>query len=226
MPLDDQCAVECRGLGRTYRVDGRAVAALIDIDLRIAASTFTAIVGPSGSGKSSLLRLLAGMDEADDGTVALAGRRLDVMSRRDRARMRREHIGFVRQTPADNLLDYLTVRQHLKLGAKIRGVRSDAMPDVLDALGMSKRSDSLPRHLSGGEQQRAAIAFAAVGPPTVLLADEPTSQLDHGHAGDVVHALRKIADAGVTVIVATHDPAVWQSADRAVRLRSGRIEAA
>ncbi|GAB3834505.1 ABC transporter ATP-binding protein [Dactylosporangium cerinum] len=197
--------------------------ALVDVDVSAPAGLITAVIGPSGSGKSTLLRLLTGMDSPDEGTVTIAGQDIGTLSPAGRARLRRSRLGLVRQDPGDNLLAYLTVRQHLRLAAQIRGVAEATGEALLAPLGIDGRADHLPHQLSGGERQRVAIAFAAVGPPSVLVADEPTGQLDHGNVDAVVAALRVIADAGVAVIAATHDPAVWQRADRVVRLQAGRV---
>jgi putative ABC transport system ATP-binding protein len=229
--------VVCRAVRRTYQLAGSSVAALRGVDLDLPAGTFTALVGPSGSGKSTLLRLLACVDRPDEGQLTVAGRRVERLSRSGRVRLRRRRLGFVFQAPADNLLDYLTVAQHLRLAAQLRGQPSasklrrlppaDAgLHELLDRLGLADRADHLPRQLSGGEQQRAAIAFAAVGPPALLVADEPTGQLDHSLVDGVLDALRALAGAGVAVVAATHDPAVAERADRVVRMRDGRIEEA
>jgi len=218
-------AALCRGVARTYGVDGSAVPALRGVDLTLPAASITALVGPSGSGKSTLLRLLACIDRPDSGQIRIAGVEVAGLSRTGRVKLRRRRLGFLHQNPADNLLDYLTVREHLELGAALRGL-SPADPQLAgltDRLGLAGRTSHLPRQLSGGEQQRTAIAFAAVGPPALLVADEPTGQLDHATAGEVLAALRVLATTGVAVVAATHDPAVARLADRVVQLRDGRI---
>jgi putative ABC transport system ATP-binding protein len=221
-----EAVVTCRGVQRTYRLDGSTVAALRGVDLDLAPGTFTALVGPSGSGKSTLLRLLACVDRPDDGWITVAGRRVERLSRSGRVRLRRRRLGFVFQAPADNLLDYLTVRQHLRLAAQLRGMneRDAGLDELLERLGLAQRADHLPRQLSGGEQQRTAIAFAAVGPPALLVADEPTGQLDHSIVESVLDAFAALAATGVAVVAATHDQAVARRADRVVRMRDGRIE--
>jgi putative ABC transport system ATP-binding protein len=218
-------AVVCEGVERRYGVDGSAVAALRGVTLTLPAGTITALVGPSGSGKSTLLRLLACVDRPDAGRITIDGLEVSGMSRARRVRLRRTRLGFLYQSPADNLLEYLTVREHLVLGAALRGLRrgDPQIAALLDRLGLAGRADHRPRQLSGGEQQRTAIAFAAVGPPALLVADEPTGQLDHTTADEVVAALRVMATTGVAVVAATHDPAVARQADRVVLLRDGRI---
>jgi ABC-type lipoprotein export system ATPase subunit len=183
-------------------------------------------MGPSGSGKSTLLRLLACIDRADAGSVQIDGTDVTRLSRARRVRLRRKRLGFMFQAPPDNLLEYLTVRQHLQLGARMRGLskRDPQIDELLDALGLASRAKHLPKQLSGGEQQRVAIAFAAVGPPALLVADEPTGQLDHSTVDSVLAAFAVLATRGVAVVAATHDPTVARSADRVVRMRDGRIE--
>jgi putative ABC transport system ATP-binding protein len=218
-------AVVCESVERRYGVDGSAVAALRGVSLALPAGTITALIGPSGSGKSTLLRLLACVDRPDAGRITIDGLEVSGLSRARRVRLRRTRLGFLYQNPADNLLEYLTVREHLALGAALRGLRRDdpQVTALLDRLGLADRAGHRPRQLSGGEQQRTAIAFAAVGPPALLVADEPTGQLDHTTADEVVAALRVMATTGVAVVAATHDPAVARQADRVVRLRDGQI---
>lgn len=218
-------AVVCRDVTRTYRLNGSSVAALRGVSLDLAPGTVTALVGPSGSGKSTLLRLLACVDRPDGGRIDIGGTDVSVLSRAKRVRLRRTRLGFMFQNPADNLLGYLTVREHLELGARLRGLsRSDAQISVLlERLGLADRGEHLPRQLSGGEQQRVAIAFAAVGPPALLVADEPTGQLDHTTVDSVLDAFAVLARTGVAVVAATHDPAVASRADRVVQMRDGVI---
>jgi ABC-type lipoprotein export system ATPase subunit len=205
-----------------------SVLALRGVNLDLPAGTVTALVGPSGSGKSTLLRLLACVDRADSGTVRIAGTDVTRLSRSGRVRMRRQRLGFMFQAPADNLLEYLTVRQHLELGARLRGrPGTDPQIDVLlDRLGLADRAHHLPRQLSGGEQQRVAIAFAALGPPALLVADEPTGQLDHQTVDSVLSAFAVLAATGVAVVAATHDPAVARRADQVVHMRDGLVDEA
>ncbi len=218
--------VACRDVRRTYRLDGSVVPALRGVDLDIAPGSFTALIGPSGSGKSTLLRLLACVDRPDDGSIEIAGKQVGRLSRSGRVRLRRRQLGFVFQAPGDNLLDYLTIRQHLNLAAQLRRMprRKAGIEPLLERLGLTGRADHLPKELSGGEQQRAAIAFAAVGPPALLVADEPTGQLDHSIVDSVLDAFVALAATGVAVVAATHDPAVARRADRVIQMRDGRIE--
>jgi ABC-type lipoprotein export system ATPase subunit len=219
MPND---AVRTANLTRSY---GSTVQALRGVDLSLPPGSFTALVGPSGSGKSTLLRLIGCIDRADSGALAIDGVDVTVLSRRRRTRMRRRKIGFLFQAPADNLLGYLTVREHLELGARLRGLskRDPQAGELLDALGLAERAAHRPAQLSGGEQQRVAIAFAAIGSPAVLVADEPTGQLDHNTVDSVLAALRVLAERGTAVLAATHDPAVAAGADRTVTMRDGVV---
>jgi ABC-type lipoprotein export system ATPase subunit len=221
-------AATATGVSRRYRLDGSEVAALRGVDLTIERGTVTALVGPSGSGKSTLLRLLACLDRPDQGRIDIDGTTVTDLSRRARTRMRRRRLGFMFQAPADNLLPYLTVRQHLALAAQLRGVSARELREqaLLGRLGLAGLVDHLPRQLSGGEQQRVAVAFACVGPPALLLADEPTGQLDHATAEGVLDAFTAMTAIGVAVVVATHDPAVTRRADKVIALRDGAVEEA
>jgi putative ABC transport system ATP-binding protein len=209
---------------RTYHLDGSEVGALRGVDLTIEPGTFTALVGPSGSGKSTLLRLLGCVDRPDRGSIEIDGVETAGLSRGGRIALRRRRLGFMFQAPADNLLDYLTVRGHLRLAAQLRGTGADQIDPLLARLGLADRERHLPKQLSGGEQQRVAIAFASLGPPALLVADEPTGQLDHSTVDSVLDAFRTMAETGVAVVAATHDPAVARRADRVVRMRDGVIE--
>jgi ABC-type lipoprotein export system ATPase subunit len=217
--------VTCEDLARTYGVDGSLVPALRDVRLAVPRGSITALVGPSGSGKSTLLRLLACIDRPDAGRIVIDGTEVSRLSRTGRVRLRRTKLGFLFQNPADNLLAYLTVREHLELGAALRGLprRDPQVTTLLDRLGLTDRGDHLPRQLSGGEQQRTAIGFAAIGPPALLVADEPTGQLDHHTVEEVLAALRVLATTGVAVVAATHDPAVARQADQVLQLLDGTI---
>jgi ABC-type lipoprotein export system ATPase subunit len=210
------------GITHTYPTRGQAVSALTAVDVSAARGRITALVGPSGSGKSTLLRILACLVRPQAGSVEIAGVETTGLSARERRALRRTHIGYVHQDPADNLLGYLTIAEHLKLGAQLRK-SDDNGRDLLAGLGLGERIDHYPRHLSGGEQQRAALAFAAVGDPTLLVTDEPTAQLDRASGSRVAKALRRLADQGHTVLVATHDPEVSETADRLIELVDGRV---
>jgi putative ABC transport system ATP-binding protein len=217
--------VYCQDVTRTYGTDGAVAPALQEVNLQLPAGSITALVGPSGSGKSTLLRLLACIDRPDTGRIMIGGVDVARLSRAERVKLRRTRLGFLQQNPSDNLFEYLTVREHLELGAALRG-RSRSDPQISALLGrvdMARRAEHYPRQLSGGEQQRAAIAFTAIGQPTLLLADEPTGQLDRATAREVLDVLRVLASTGMAVVAATHDPAVSRLADQVIQLQDGRI---
>jgi len=226
--LPDPPAASCRDVVRAYRIDGSSVVALRGVTLDLAPGTVTALVGPSGSGKSTLLRLLACLDRPDKGSIRIDGTEVAELPRSGRARLRRRRLGFMFQNPADNLLGYLTVREHLELGAQLRGMsaKDPQIDDLLDRLGLADRAGHRPHQLSGGQQQRVAIAFAALGPPALLVADEPTGQLDHATVDSVLDAFAVLAEMGVAIVAATHDLAVARRADRVIQMRDGQVEAA
>jgi putative ABC transport system ATP-binding protein len=203
------------------------VPALKGVDVDVPTGQVTAIVGPSGSGKSTLLRILAALDRPTEGRVEVAGASLADLSRRVRRDLRRRHIGFVFARPADNLVPYLTAVEHLHLAVDLRGARARTDADepmrLLAALGLDHRAAHRPVELSGGEQQRLALAAAVIGAPALVLADEPTAELDRASAQLLVDALHALAAGGAALAVATHDPVVVDAADRAVHLQSGEV---
>jgi len=213
--------VVCNSLVKVYDSPAGRVQAVRGVDLEIEPATLTAVVGPSGSGKSSLLRMLAALDHPTAGYAAIAGIDLNAAKPGTRARLRRRLITHVYQRPADNLLAHLTSRQQLtRLRSKTGGVDAD---EALAALGIGSRRDHLPDQLSGGEKQRLALARALVAAHPVVIADEPTSTLDSQNASTVVDALAMLAERGVAVIVATHDTRVLPRMDEIVTLRDGAI---
>ncbi|MDQ1438447.1 MAG: putative transport system ATP-binding protein [Acidimicrobiaceae bacterium] len=217
-------AASCRDTTRVYRSASGPVHALRGVDVDVVAGQVTAIVGPSGSGKSTLLRILAGLDRPTEGTVHVAGTALAGLSRRGRRALRRRHIGFVFARPADNLVPYLTAAEHLRLAAELRGVDvGDEPARLLRALGLDHRAGHRPVELSGGEQQRLALAAAVIGRPALVLADEPTAELDRASAAALVAGLHDLAGLGVALAVATHDPVVVESADRVVLIHDGEV---
>lgn len=217
-------AAGCIGVAKTYVTGTGEVAALLDVNAVFPAGAFTAVAGPSGSGKSTLLRLLACMDRPDAGVVVVAGRDVTELRAGGRRKMRRTSIGYVFQDPAANLLDYVTADEYLRLSAQLRGGADPGEPGrLLDLVELSHRGDHVPRGLSGGEQQRLAVASALAGGPAVLVADEPNAQLDHESGRHVLTALRRAAERGVGVVVASHDPDTIRAADRVLTLADGRI---
>jgi ABC-type lipoprotein export system ATPase subunit len=222
-PVDDgrTDAAACRNVSRVYQGQ---VHALKKVSVGIPPGKVTAIVGPSGSGKSTLLRILAALDRPTEGEVEIAGASLAALSRRSRRDLRRRHIGFVFARPADNLVPYLTAVELVRLAADIRGVDVGGQPEeLLDGLGLGHRKGHRPVELSGGEQQRLALAAAVVGDPALVLADEPTAELDRASARLLVEALHGLAARGTGLAVATHDPVVVEAADQVIRIADGGI---
>jgi putative ABC transport system ATP-binding protein len=223
-PYRAPAAVSVRGVRRIYGRGGSSVAALNGVDLDFLAGTFTAVMGPSGSGKSTLLHCAAGLDRPTEGTVELAGTDLARLSETALTRLRRGRIGFVFQ--AFNLVSALTVRENIVLPARLSHRRPNRhrVNEVVARVGLAGRLRHRPAQLSGGEQQRAAIARALVTDPQVIFCDEPTGALDRGTAEEVLMLLRQVVDAdGRTVVMVTHDPVAASYADRVVFLADGRV---
>ena len=212
-----------QGLVRTFG-SGRAALRVLDgVDLELAAGELVAVVGRSGSGKSTLLHLLGGLDRPDGGTIELDGVRLERAGEGELARLRREKIGFVFQ--AFHLLPELSGTENVLLPARISRDR-DAMRRgraLIEQLGLDGAGARLPVVLSGGEQQRLAVARALVNDPLLVLADEPTGNLDPESGAHVVGLLRRVAEAGKAVLVVTHELSVVDHADRILRLERGRL---
>lgn len=224
--LDRVPVVEVIDVVRTYAGSGGLVRAVDGVSAGFAPGTFTVVAGPSGSGKSTLLRVLALIDRPDSGRVNFAASDVTRVSDRERRLLRRRHIGYLFQQPVDNLLDYLDAAQHVRLGSRLRADADlAASQHLLDVLGLGDRRSHRPAHLSGGEQQRLAFAFAVAGAPSLVVADEPTAALDHMAAGRLLEALVALAQRGITVIASSHDPAVIEAADAVVRIMHGRREA-
>jgi putative ABC transport system ATP-binding protein len=216
--------LELHGVGRRLPSGGKILEILDSIDLEVGSGEFLAIVGPSGSGKSTLLALMAGLDRPSAGEVWLNGERIDHLSEDRLAILRRHSVGFVFQS--FQLLGNFTARENIMLPMELLA-RTDARSraeELLAAVGLGERGHHYPSQLSGGEQQRVALARAFAPQPTLLLADEPTGNLD-GATGrmvlDLLVSLR--ADEGATLVLVTHDPAVAALADRRIHLRDGRI---
>lgn len=220
--------VVCDGLVRIFKSDGVEVVALQGLDLVIERGELVAIVGASGSGKSTLLNILSGLDEPTAGTVRVAGHDLLGMSTRQRLRYRRHTVGFVWQQTGRNLLPYLTAAENVALPMRLarrrrgRAARQRAA-ELLELVGVGHCADRRPAQMSGGEQQRTAVAVAVANDPQVLLADEPTGELDETTAAEVFGALQMInKELGVTTVVVTHDAGVSERVPRVVAIRDGR----
>jgi putative ABC transport system ATP-binding protein len=219
--------IVCDRLVRIYTAEGIEVQALQGLDLLIEAGELTALVGASGSGKSTLMNILAGLDTPTAGAVKVAGHDLAAMSGRQRLSYRRSVVGFIWQQTARNLLPYLTASQNVELPLRFAGARRGArrrnageLPDLLSVAHCAGRR---PDQMSGGEQQRVAIGVALANSPSVLLADEPTGELDSATAASVFQALQTAnSELGVTVLVVTHDPAVSSMVRRVIAIRDGR----
>jgi putative ABC transport system ATP-binding protein len=198
---------------------GRDVPLVSGLDLEAGSGSVTALRGPSGAGKTSLLMVLAGLRPPDRGTISVDGVELTGLRERGRRALRRRAVGFALQNPADNFVDHMTLREHLVMGALLRGKPDDtSAEDVLRELGLADRLDSRPAGLSGGQLQRAAVAFATAGRPVLLLADEPTAHLDDPMADRLTAVLRSYAGSGRAVVVASHDPRLLGAADQVVEL--------
>ncbi|MGV9979395.1 ABC transporter ATP-binding protein [Micromonospora wenchangensis] len=221
--------IVCDGLVRIFKTEGVEVVALQGLDLVIDRGELVAIVGASGSGKSTLLNILSGLDTPTAGIARVAEYDLLSLSARRRLAYRRRTVGFVWQQTGRNLLPYLTARENVELpmrlarrggGARARRRRAD---ELLELVGVGYCADRRPGQLSGGEQQRCAVAVAVANDPEVLFADEPTGELDEATGAEVFAALRTInAELGVTVVVVTHDHAVADQVRRTVAIRDGR----
>lgn len=219
--------IVCDRLVRIYQADGIEIQALQGLDLLVAEGEFTAVVGASGSGKSTLMSILAGLDTPTAGKVRVAGYELGTLRPRQRLAYRRTVVGFLWQQAARNLLPYLTGRQNVTLPMRLRRAsrreRADRADDLLELLQVAHCAGRTPSGMSKGEQQRTAIATAMANQPQVLLADEPTGDLDTATAADVLSALKAVnTQLGVTVLVVSHDPEVAVQARRTVAIRDGR----
>ena len=214
-----------KGVGRRLPSGGRMLTILNSIDLDVRRGEFVAVLGPSGSGKSTLLALMAGLDRPSSGEVLFEDKRIDAWSEDRLALLRRHKIGFVFQ--AFQLLGNLTARENVMLPMELLGLSQARRraEELLGAVGLSERGHHYPSQLSGGEQQRVALARAFAPRPALLLADEPTGNLDGATGRVVLDLLVKMrAEEGATLVLVTHDPAVAELADRRIHLLDGRIE--
>ncbi|MFG2022637.1 ATP-binding cassette domain-containing protein [Streptomyces sp. NPDC048825] len=220
--------ITCDRLVRVFSTDGVEVQALQGLDLLVREGELMALVGASGSGKSTLMNILAGLDTPTAGAARVAGRDLLTMNAKDRLRYRRETVGFVWQQTARNLLPYLTAAQNVALPMQLRGTRSrrakaERASELLELLGIADCRARHPHQLSGGQQQRVAIAVALANSPAVLLADEPTGELDSHTAEQIFAAFRTANEhLGTTIVIVTHDQAVAGEVRRTVAIRDGR----
>jgi ABC-type lipoprotein export system ATPase subunit len=227
LPTAADGMIVCDRLVRIYSGEGIEVQALQGLDLLVAEGELTALIGAAGSGKSTLMNILAGLDAPTAGAVWVAGHDLGAMTARERLAYRRRVVGFIWQQTSRNLLPYMTARQNvllpMRLGLLRRRERRRRADFLLGTLGIAHCADRTPDRMSGGEQQRAAIATALANEPRVLLADEPTGELDSATAQDVFAAIQTAnTELGVTVLVVTHDPAVSSQVRRTIAIRDGK----
>jgi len=217
--------LQTKHITKVYRNNGNDVHALCGVDLAVRPGELVAVMGPSGSGKSTLLHILGGLDSPTSGEVFLAGQRIDLMREARRAILRRKQVGFVFQ--AFNLISNLSVGDNVELPAMIAGSSANQArlrrEELLADLGVEAKYHNIPAQLSGGEKQRVALARALVNQPAILLADEPTGNLDSRSATDVLRLLRQTHAQGQTILIVTHDPKVASIAQRVIFMRDGRI---
>ncbi len=227
-PPPDPNYIVCEDLFKIYKQEELEVVALRGLDLKVRRGELMSIVGASGSGKTTLLNILAGLDLPSAGRATVGGRSLLTMTPADLVVYRRKEVGFVWQQTSRNLVPYLTAVQNVELPMILEGVdpgpaRSRAR-ELMDAVGLSHRMESKPDRLSGGEQQRVAIAVALANDPPLVLADEPTGELDSQTASEIFGIMRTLNQSmGVTIVIVTHDPAIANQIDRVVAIRDGRI---
>jgi putative ABC transport system ATP-binding protein len=223
MTAEQQSMVRARGLRKEYGSQATLVRAVDGVDLDVAQGETLAVMGPSGCGKSTLLHLLGGLDRPSAGELWLAGRRIDKMSERGMAALRRDAVGFVFQ--AFHLMDELTAAENVELpvllaGRSPRAARRRAA-ELLERVGLADRARHLPSQLSGGQRQRVAIARALANRPLVVLADEPTGNLDSEATLDVLRLFESLHEAGQTLVIVTHDSRIAATADRLISMRDG-----
>jgi putative ABC transport system ATP-binding protein len=222
--MSAHAAVEARDLTRRYGEGTTAVEALRGVDIDVRSGELVAVMGPSGSGKSTLMHILAGLDKPSSGTVTIAGTEITNLDDAHLTRLRRKHIGFVFQF--FNLLPMLDAEENVLLPLSIAGEKPDRawLDELLTRMGLDKRRDHRPSELSGGEQQRVAIARSLVSRPTILFADEPTGNLDSKTGGEILDLIRDSVDSyGQTTVMVTHEPRAASTADRILFLSDGLI---
>jgi putative ABC transport system ATP-binding protein len=221
-PATTTAAVRCRGLTRVFGEGDVAVRALDDVDLEIGPGEFIVLLGPSGSGKTTLLNLIGGIDEPTAGSIVVAGSDLGSLDKQGRTAFRRDHVGFVFQF--FNLIPTLTAYENVRLITDIAGTDGDAAANALDSVGLTPRRDNFPAGLSGGEQQRVAVARAIAKAPPLILGDEPTGSLDLETGRQVLALLHRMnRERGITMLLVTHSAVIARMADRVLHLRDGRL---
>ena len=225
MPGNGTSLIQLQGIKKVFYTDEVETHALSDVHLDIKQGEYVAIAGPSGCGKTTLLSILGLLDTPSDGSYVLDGRPVVNLSAAERARVRNRQIGFIFQ--AFNLIGDLTVYENVELPLTYRGLssaeRKRRVTEALERVGMSHRVKHYPAQLSGGQQQRVAVARAVAGDPAILLADEPTGNLDSSNGESVMELLRELHRGGATICMVTHDPRYAAHADRTIELFDGRV---
>ena len=227
MTTSGSAYIECSGLFKIYKAADLEVVALRGLELTVKKSEIIAIVGASGSGKSTLLNILAGYDAPSAGTIRVGDYDLLQMTNKEVVQYRRHEVGFIWQETSRNLFPYLTTLENVELPMVIAGSpepeRKKRAQELLDIVGLGDRSNHKPSELSGGEQQRVAIAVGLSNKPPLLLADEPTGELDDQTGKEVLELLNKVnQDLGTTILIVTHDPAIATSVQRAIAIKDGK----
>lgn len=216
--------IELQGVSRRYVVGGSSVNALTDVDLTIGGGEMVVVLGPSGSGKTTMLNLIGALDVPTEGEITIAGRRITGAKRSELFRYRRESVSFVFQT--FNLFPMLTALENVEFGVEVTGKRDRVRArQALEGVGLGDRLHHFPGQLSGGEQQRVAIARALATGNPILLADEPTGELDFGTGVQILELLQTQAEAGSAVVIVTHNREIARTADRIVEMSGGRVVA-
>ena len=227
MTMSGSAYIECSGLFKIYKAADLEVVALRGLELTVQEGEILAIVGASGSGKSTLLNILAGYDAPSAGTIRVGDFDLLQMTNKEVVKYRRHEVGFIWQETSRNLFPYLTTLENVELPMVIAGSpkteRKKRAQELLDIVGLGDRSNHKPSELSGGEQQRVAIAVGLSNKPPLLLADEPTGELDDQTGKEVLELLNKVnQDLGTTILIVTHDPAIATSVQRAIAIKDGK----
>jgi putative ABC transport system ATP-binding protein len=217
--------IELKDIQKTYRIGESEFAVLKGIDLQIEEGEFIALMGPSGSGKSTLLNIVGCLDRPSSGSFLLLGQDISLTSDDELARLRREELGFIFQT--FNLIGRISVQKNVEVPMMLSGAtrlkRRERALKLLRDIGIAHRSDFSPQNISGGERQRVAIARALANDPKIIIADEPTGNLDLKNSDEVMRILSKLNQEGRTIIMVTHNPEITENCSRVIRLRDGRI---
>ncbi len=218
--------VKLEGVSKVFKSGEEIINAVDDLSLVINRGEFVAVVGPSGSGKTTLLNIISGIEKPDEGKVFFLGHRIDTLPENKLSELRLNKMGFIFQTY--NLIPTLTAKENAEFILFLQGVpaseRERRIREIFDFLGISELLDRFPKQMSGGQQQRVAIARAVVGKPEIVLADEPTANLDSENSKKVISLMKKLnKEMGITFIFSTHDPLIMESAERIIHLRDGKI---